>query len=164
MDRKNTKKEKMVDVTLDLGELKPVIQKAAKARGVSVNEFICNAIESKIRRQESYAQEDSYVRHGGKHLMGKHTGYEVTSDGRYYPAPSWASQFELLFAERQAIYNLINAVVAQAQGQLTEVEKNIVRAKEHLVDDLGLDPTKPWVYYGGERGYLKERKAEEEKE
>lgn len=106
---------KTVDVDIDLGALKPIVQKAAKSSGVSVNEYIVNALESSVRRHRDYEHNESYVRHGGKHLAGKTTGYEVTPDGKYYPAPCWKDQFNQLFAERQAIHLLINQVYSTAQ-------------------------------------------------
>lgn len=42
------KTEKVVEVTLDLGDLKPVVQRAAKRAQMSMNEFICNAVELKV--------------------------------------------------------------------------------------------------------------------
>jgi hypothetical protein len=154
------KKEATVDVELNLGELKQAAQRAAKAAGISLNEFICNALQSRIRQEQDYGR-DSHVRHGGKHLMGKSTGYEVTNDGKYYPAPAWTQQFEQLFAERQSIHNLVHAIVAQAQERLVSVEQNIITAKDRLIEDLGLDPSKDWVYYG--TGYLEEDKPETKK-
>jgi biotin carboxylase len=154
-------KKNTVEITVNLGDLKPAVLRAAKQSGVGVNEFICNAIESRVRcEREDYGRAE-FVRHGGKHLMGKRTGYEVTGDGKYYPAPSWTQQFEQLFAERNAIYNLVNTLIAQAQERLVEVEKQIIKTKESLIDDLGLDQAKQWAYYGGGRGYLEESKAKE---
>ena len=148
-------KRPMVEITLELGALKPVIQKAAKASGVSMNEFINNAIESKVRRAREYSQGENFTPHGGKRLMGKHSGYEVTKDGKYYPARTWTDRFDLLFAERQATYNLVNAVIAQVNGRLVEIEKQIAKTKVDLVDELGLDATKHWSYYG-DNNYLVE--------
>lgn len=151
------KTKKVIEVPLDLGDLKPLIEKAAKKSGVSVNEFICDALQSRIRQSRDYTP-DTFVRHGGKHLFGKHTGYEVTRDGKYYPSPSWREQFDLLFAERTAITNLANAVIEPLRERLVQVEQGLVKAKTGLIDDLGLDPTKDWVYYGGEAGYMEEQK------
>lgn len=150
------KKEPTVDMVLDLGEFKVIAQREAKKAGVGLNEFICNALESRIRQNREY-EPKNYTPHGGKHLMGKHTGYEITKDGRYYPAPSWTQQFDHLFSERSAITFLANSIVAQSQERLVKVEDALLKAKEGLVDDLGLDPAKPWVYHGGEDGYLDEQ-------
>lgn len=159
-ENKTEPQEEPVDLLLDLGALKPAIKRAAQSSKVSVNEFICNALESHIRREREYEGRENYTPHGGKHLAGKHTGYEVTEDGKYYPAPSWTHQFEQLFAERIAIHNLIQSLVEQSQTRLIEVEKQLGNAKASLVDDLGLDTAKNWAYYGGASGYLAELPAE----
>ena len=138
-----------INLTLD-PKLKASLRKAAKEWGVSVNELICNALESRVR-QETYRGDEKFVRHGGKHLYGKSTGYEVTADGKYYPAPLWVESFDQLFAERSAIHSLISTLVQTAQMRLVEVEKRIAKAKDDLIDDLGLDVTKQWAYYGNER-------------
>lgn len=156
-----SKARKTVEVNLDLGAMKPAIQKAAKASGVSVNEFICNAVESRVRQEKDYHGE-SFIRHGGKHLAGKHTGYEVTEDGKYYPAPLWVQQFEQLFAERQAIYSLVNSLVTTAQERLVIVEKSLAKAKNDLIDDLGLDQSKNWGYYGGGENCLRETESDQD--
>lgn len=128
-----------VEINLDLDpKLKTAIRKAAKASAMSVNEFICDTLESEVRRNLEYRNGENFVRHGGKHKHGKHTGYEVTDDGRYYPASCWADRFEQLFAERAAIHNLINGLLTTAQERLVLVEKQILKAKTELIDDLGL--------------------------
>lgn len=144
-------KAKTVDLVVNLGDLKPALKRAARASGITMNEFVCDALKSTIRREQEYQGRESYVRHGGKHLMGKHTGYEVTAEGNYYPAPSWTEQFELLFAERGAVYNLMNMLVTQSEGRLREIEKRLRQTTKNLVDDLGLDPQEQWAYYGGEQ-------------
>lgn len=161
--RKPKAQEPTVDVIVDLGELKAVAQRVAKKSGVGLNEFICNALESRIRQHREYNEPDSFVRHGGKHLTGKHTGYEVTQDGKYYPAPSWTQQFDLLFAERAAVHNLANSLVQQMQERLIAIESSIAKAKGRMVDDLGLDPAKSWVYYGGSYGHLEEEERPKKK-
>lgn len=149
--------EKEVVVNLNLGSaLKASVQKTAKAWGVSENEFICNALESRVRAESEYRHAENFTPHGGKHLVGKSTGYEVTADGKYYPAPLWVSRFEELFAERNAIHSLANSVIATAQERLIQVEKSIIKAKDDLISDLGLDPSKEWAYYGAEK-CLRER-------
>lgn len=161
MRRMATKKNATVGIDVDLGpDLKAAAVRAARASGVNLNEFICNALESTVRREREYQRDDSYVRHGGKHLMGKHTGYEVTPDGKYYPAPTWVERFDNLFAERQAIHLLINQVYATAQERLVAVEKQIQKAKFDLIDDLGLDPEKKWAYYYAH--YMAEEKPAQE--
>lgn len=151
--------EKHVEVKLNLGRsLKASVQKAARASGVTVNEFICDTVQSAVRRNEDYEYRETFVRHGGKHLMGKHTGYEVTPEGKYYPSPSWVQQFEQLFTEEQAIHSLVNSVVAVAQERLIVVRKRISEAKDSLIDDLGLDKSKSWVFYGASKNYLEEFK------
>ena len=134
-------------VNIDLGpDLKKKAIKTARASGVNLNEFICNALESRVRHDADYVQREDFVRHGGKHLFGKSSGYEVTPDGKYYPAPCWKNQFEQLFAERQAIHQLINQVYATAQERLIAVEKQIQEVKAGLIEDIGLDPEKDWAY------------------
>lgn len=143
-----------IDLDVDLGDLKPLVKKTAKKFGLSVGEFISNAIEDRIRN--SQPQEKNFTPHGGKHLYGKSTGYEVTEDGRYYPAPSWTEGFDDLFAEESAIRKMADTVIAQLNEQLIQVTKRIQERKRNLVEDLGLDPDKDWVYYGGTRRYLQE--------
>src|SRR5688500_14140630 len=99
--------EKQVVVDLSLGkELKAAVQKTAKAWGVSVNECICNALESRVRSEREDRHGENFTPHGGKHLYGNLTGYEVTADGTYYPAPVWTERFEQLFAEQAAILSV----------------------------------------------------------
>lgn len=148
-------KTKPVEVNLHLGDLKEDVQKAAKASGLDMNEFIVNAVQSAVRNRQ-VRKPDSFVKHGGKHLFGKTTGYEVTEDGRYYPAPSWTSYFDDLFAERGAIEQMANSLVAQLNERLIAVSKSIEKAKRDLIEDLGVDPDKDWGYYGGSKQYLKE--------
>lgn len=139
-------KESTVEVTLDLGDLKPSVRQAAKAAGVPVNEFIVDAVKWRVG-QDYYHERKEFTPHGGKHKMGKSTGYEVTEDGKYYPAPTWTDQFDLLFAERLATYNLVNFIVAESEGRLRDIEKRIQATKKGLIEDLRLDPNKNWVYY-----------------
>lgn len=141
--------EKTVEVNLDLGNLKPAVKRAARNAGIGVNEFIVNALEWRIA-QDRYNQSENFTPHGGKHLYGKSTGYELTSDGKYYPAPSWTNQFDVLFAERSAAYNLVNYIVAQSESRLRDIERRIQETKKGLIEDLGLDPKKDWAYYGTE--------------
>lgn len=158
------KKEATVGLTIDLGALKSQVKRAARADGVTLNEFICNAVESRVRQEKDYGEHD-FTPHGGKHLFGKHTGYEVTKDGgKYYPAPTWIDRFEQLFAERAAITNLANSVLQISQERLIEVEKQISKARKELIDDLGLDTEKEWGYYGGAQMYVAEVKDEPAKE
>lgn len=154
------KKEATVDLTIDLGALKSQVKRAARADGVTVNEFICNAVESRVRQEKDYG-EHNFTPHGGKHLFGKHTGYEVTKDGKYYPASTWTDRFNQLFAERNAITNLANSVVKISQERLIEVEKQITETQKNLIDDLGLDVEKEWAYYGGAQMYIVEIKDEQ---
>lgn len=148
-----------IEINLDLGaNLKKRAAQAARASGITLNEFICNALDSRIRYEKDHEHYESFVRHGGKYLHGKTTGYEITTDGKYYPAPCWKDQFEQLFAERQAIHLLINQVYATAQERLVVVEKQIQQVKARLIDDIGLDPQKEWVYYYDH--HLEERKPE----
>lgn len=160
--RKTKADEQMVDVELDLGEFASTVKAAAKKSGVGLNEFIVDAIESRIRQSQDF-QPHNFTPHGGKHKMGKYSGYEV-KDGKYYPSPSWVERFNLLFAERQSIYNLVNSVIRQSQERLIEVEKAISKAKTDLVKDLGLDPEKDWTYYGGGDRYLTESTKDEKGE
>ncbi len=151
---------KTVDVDIDLKDLTPLVKKTAKKLGLSVDEFINNAIEDRIRNYQP--QEKNFTPHGGKHLMGKRCGYEVTEDGRYYPAPSWTDHFDNLFAERQSIEQMANSIVAQLSERLIVVNKSIDKAKRDLIEDLGVDPEKDWGYYGGSKRYLKEMIPEPE--
>ena len=149
------RKQKTVEIVL--GDLKTVAAKEAKRSGITLNEFICNALESRIRVDQDYSQRKTFVRHGGKHLFGKSTGYEVTEDGRYYPAPLWVRHFEQLFAERGAIYGLVSALQTQAQERLIAVEKSLGELRDRLIEDIGLDPQKEWAYhYGGGKHYMQE--------
>jgi hypothetical protein len=157
------KKEATVDVPLSLGDLAPKVKAAAKASRQSVNDYIVDALQSRVRIEQEYAPKN-YTPHGGQHKAGKHTGYEVTKDGKYYPSPGSRAHFEQLFAERGAIYDLMNAVYNHAQERLMAVEKNLQRAKENLIDDWGLDPTKNWAYYGGPDAHMEEVKKQEEKQ
>jgi hypothetical protein len=158
-----TKEKKTVDVMVDLGDLKPVLEKMAKSSGVSLNEFVCDALESKVRRDRDF-HNDKMVKHSGKHKSGKHTGYEVTPDGKYYPCPSWVNRFEELFAERSAIIELANEIVRQSQERLVKVAQAITKAKNELIDDLGLDTSKDWAYYGGHQKYMCEYKPAHDSE
>src|SRR5262245_3804325 len=96
--------KKTVSINVDLGELKPKVAKTARAWGVSVDEFVRDALQYQI--QSNQPRSENFTPHGGQHRMGKTTGYEVTKDGRYYPAPTWTEHFDNLFAEKVAIYNL----------------------------------------------------------
>jgi hypothetical protein len=155
---------KTVEVELDLGDLKPLLQKAARQSGVSLNEFITDAVESRVRqaREDFNRGQENFTPHGGKHRYGKYSGYEVTENGRYYPAPMWTEQFEQMFAERAAIVNLVNAVIQTAQERLVTVEKALMQTRNRLVEELGLDPNKNWSYHGEDGGYLQEVKADEQ--
>ena len=51
--------------------------------------------------------------------------------------------------------------MGHAQERLITVEKAITEVKEKMIDDLGLDPAKPWGYYGDVR--LKEECKTEDK-
>lgn len=155
------KNTKTVEVGVELGaSLKRKAQAAAKDRGLTLEEFLMDTIAAKIRDHE-HGSLKNFTPHGGKYLMGKSTGYELTDDGKYYPAKCWTQQFDTLFAERGAITNLVTEIVSQSQDRLIVVEKSIINTKDSLVKDLGLDPTAPWIYYGGERGYLQEKPKEE---
>lgn len=154
-------KEPTVDVTLDLGDLKPDLKRAARDAGVPVNEFIVDAIRWRVG-QDYYHERKEFTPHGGKHKMGKHCGYEVTEDGKYYPAATWVDQFDLLFAERTATYNLVNFIIAQSEERLKDIEKRIQATKKGLIEDLRLDPNKDWAYYGKDN-YLVEQKSESTK-
>lgn len=149
-----------VEIDIDLKDLKPRVKKMAKKFGLSVDEFINNAIEDRIRSCQP--QEKNFTPHGGKHLMGKRCGYEVTEDGRYYPAPSWTDHFDDLFAERGSIEQMANSIVAQLNERLIAVNKRIGKAKRDLIEDLGVDPDKDWAYYGGSKHYLQEAIPEPE--
>lgn len=152
------KKNETVELNLDLGDLLLEVKKAAQKFGLSADEFVANAIERQIINCQP--QEKNYTPHGGKHLYGKTTGYELTEDGRYYPAPTWADGFDDLFAEESAIRKMADTVIGQLNQQLIEVQKRIDKRKRALVDELGLDPEKDWIYYGGSRRYLQEIKPE----
>lgn len=146
--------EETVETDIDLKDMRPRVKKMAKRLGLSVDEFINNAVEDRIRNYQP--QEKNFTPHGGKHLMGKRCGYEVTEDGRYYPAPSWTDHFDDLFAERQSIERMANSLIAQLNERLIAVSKSIEKAKRDLIEDLGVNPDKDWAYYGGSRRYLKE--------
>lgn len=152
-----------VDVDIDLGaELGAAVKKHARACGVSVNEFIADTVQWRVRSEAAYDNDRNFTPHGGKHKMGKSTGYEITADGSYYPAPLWAARFAQLFAERTAITNLINHLVTIGQERLIQVEKLIHKAKDELIADVGADPKKDWAYYGGDN-CLREVKPETKK-
>jgi len=145
---------KTVDIDIDLKDLTPLVKKTAKKLGLSVDEFISNAVEDRIRNYQP--QEKNFTPHGGKHLMGKRCGYEVTEDGKYYPAPSWTDHFDDLFAEKQSIYDMATTINDRLNERLINVNKRIEKTKRDLIEDLGVDPEKDWGYYGGSKRYLKE--------
>jgi hypothetical protein len=46
---------------------------------------------------------------------------------------------------------------------LIAIERRIQETKQKLIEDIGLDATKPWTYYGNDGGYLVEEQANKEK-
>lgn len=82
------------------------------------------------------------------HHMGKQTGYSLIN-GEYHIAPTYQERFLELANKQESVSGLMKVVTVHCttilEG-LADVRRKIWR---DIVDDLGLDKNKLWVYSEG---------------
>ncbi|KKM72171.1 hypothetical protein LCGC14_1423220 [marine sediment metagenome] len=79
------------------------------------------------------------------HHMGKRTGYELI-EGAYHIAPMYRGQFDAVLHKRRGVEDMIGSVTKFTSDTLAQLSVQKQNIWKEIIDDLGLDQNKVWLY------------------